>query len=129
MKSILVSVCLLAIVATVFLSCGTKEEPAKTAVLTGRVTATDTTVYLSGVKVFEKSHGKLSTVTDDNGYFELKGVSFEEHDIYFEKDGYEPDSIMFEYTGELERPIVTRHVIMTPIGDAETTDEPASDSE
>ncbi len=92
-------------------SC-TKEQAAQEAIFTGRVTATDTSVYLAGVKVFEKSHNKLSTTTDSAGYFRLDGVSFEKHDIFFEKEGYEPVVFSFSYNGSLQHPIVTEHIIM-----------------
>lgn len=99
----------------VFVSCGHQEE-GKYAIVTGRVTDTDTSIYLPGVKVFEKSHAKLSTVTDSLGFFELRGVMFEEHNIYFEKDGYEPYTLWFEYTGKLARPAVTHKIIMKKVG-------------
>jgi len=109
---------LLGLVYVLSASC-TKEKAAPEAILTGRVTATDTSVYLADVKVFEKSHGELSTTTDSAGYFRLDGVSFEKHDIYFEKDGYEPTVYDFQYEGKLQHPIITEHIIMKKAGAGE----------
>lgn len=119
MRTIITAICLICLFTFLFLSCGTKQEGNRLAVLTGRVTATDTTVYLEGVRVFEKSHNKMSTITDSAGYFRLENVWFEEHNIYFEKEGYEPYTLWFEYTGKLEYPVVTHHIIMTKIGEGE----------
>lgn len=115
---IVVWLSLLGLVYVLSASC-TKEQPAREAIFTGRVTATDTSVYLAGVKVFEKSHNKLSTTTDSAGYFRLDGVSFEKHDIYFEKEGYEPTVFNFEYNGSLRHPIITEHIIMKKAGSGE----------
>jgi len=125
MRALITAICLVCLFTFLFLSCGTKQESSREAILTGRVTDTDTTVYLSGVKVFENSHNKMSTVTDSAGYFRLEKVSFEEHNIYFEKEGYEPYTLWFEYNGKLERPVVTHHIIMTKIG----AEEPAEATE
>ena len=102
--------------ALFILSCG-QPKVEKSALLTGRVTETDSTVYLTGVKVFEKSHAQGSTVTDSVGLFRLDGVMFEEHNIYFEKEGYQTDTLRFEYTGSLTHPLVTRHVTMKKVGE------------
>lgn len=117
MKSIIMALCLICLCTALFLSCSTPEKALEGAILTGRVTDTDTTIYLAGVKVFEKSHAELSTVTDSAGYFRLDGVMFEEHNIYFEQDGYEPYTLWFEYTGHFDRPVVTHHITMTPIAE------------
>ncbi len=117
MKSIITALCFTCLFMALFLSCGQREEVSKSAILSGRVTDTDTTIYLAGVKVFEKSHAKLSTVTDSAGYFRLDGVMFEEHNIYFERDDYETDTLWFEYTGHFDRPVVTHHITMTPIAE------------
>ncbi len=107
--------------ALILLSCGEKHE--KYAVLTGRVTASDTSIYLADVKVFEKSHKKLSTFTDSLGFFHLDDVSCEEHNIYFEKEGYEPGVLNFEYIGNLQHPLVTRHLILYKPGEERTSPE------
>ena len=109
---------LLGLVYAACVSCS-KKEAIHEAIFTGRVTAQDTTVYLAGVKVFEKSHNKLSTTTDSAGYFRLDGVSFEEHDIYFEKEGYEPTVFDFKYNGSLQHPIITEHIMMKKAGSEE----------
>ena len=96
-------------------SCGDKQG--KQAVFTGRVTAADTSVYLADVKVFEISHNKNSTTTDSLGYFRINDISFEEHNIYFEKDGFEPLTYNFEYNGQLERPIITRLIVLHKPGE------------
>ena len=106
--------CVLLVGALLIASC--TPDPGQKAVLTGRVTAEDTTLYLSGVRVYETSHEKLSTVSDSMGYFKLDGVQFEEHNIYFEKDGYERTVLNFEYSGKLDRPVVTKHVTMKATG-------------
>ena len=101
------------------LSCGQQQgKDEKSALLTGRVTETDSTVYLTGVKVFEKSHARLSTVTDSTGLFRLDGVMFEEHNIYFEKEGYQPYTLWFEYNGQLSHPLVTRSITMKKVGES-----------
>ena len=112
-----VGICMIALclAAAALLSCGQDKTTANEVILTGRVTAEDTTVYLGGVKVYEASHNQGSTVTDSAGYFRLENVSFEEHNIYFEKDGYQPDTLLFEYTGTLEHPIVTRLIKLRKI--------------
>jgi len=115
---IVVWLSLLGLVYMLSASC-TKDQIGREAILTGRVTAADTSVYLAGVKVFEKSHNKLSTTTDSAGYFKLDGVSFEEHNIYFEKEGYEPTVFNFEYNGNLQRPIITEHITMKKAGSDE----------
>ena len=102
---------LLACIA-VMLSCTQLTESQGRAVLTGRVTDEDTTVYLGSVKVYEASHARLSTVTDSLGYFRLEGVYFEEHNIYFEKEGYEKTILNFEYSGPLKSPVIARHIVM-----------------
>jgi hypothetical protein len=112
---IVVWLSLLGLVYALSVSC-TKNQPAREAILTGRVTAADTSVYLAGVEVFEKSHNELKTTTDSAGYFKLDGVAFEEHNIYFEKEGYEPTVFNFEYNGHLQHPIVTEHIIMKKAG-------------
>jgi hypothetical protein len=119
MKAIITTICLMGVFVTVFLSCGTEQGTSNYAVLSGRVTDIDTTVYLGGVKVFEKSHANLNTVTDSAGFFRLDGIMFEEHNIYFEKEGYEPFTLWFEYNGNLKRPVVTHHIIMTKIEEGE----------
>ncbi|MDD4052683.1 MAG: hypothetical protein PHR28_12400 [candidate division Zixibacteria bacterium] len=96
-------------------ACGT-TTPEKSALLTGKVTEADTSIALSGVKVFEKSHARLSCETDSLGIFKLDGVSFEEHNIYFEKDGYEPVTFLFEYNGKLSRPLLSQQIVMTKVG-------------
>jgi hypothetical protein len=122
MKSTITAFCLIIAFMALFLSCGTKEEAARQAVLTGRVTDVDTTIYLEGVKVFEKSHNLGSTTTDSAGFFRLAKVDFEEHNVYFEKEGYEPDTLWFEYNGTLERPVVTENVRLVKIGEEEPAD-------
>jgi len=114
MRRICLYLCVLLAGALLIASC--TPDPGQRAVLTGRVTAEDTTVYLSGVRVYETSHDKLSTVSDSLGYFKLDGVQFEEHNIYFEKDGFEKTVLNFEYSGKLARPYVTRHVTMKATG-------------
>lgn len=93
--------------------CHGTETPEKSVILTGKVTEADTSIALAGVKVFESSHTRLSTATDSLGMFTLDGVAFEEHNIYFEKDGYKPETLWFEYTGQLTRPLQSRRVVMT----------------
>lgn len=117
MRPIILLACLGMVCLMVYTSCNGKLEEGKYAILTGRVTDTDTSIYLAGVKVYETSHGKLSTVTDSAGFFRLEGVQFEEHDIYFEKDGYERYTLWFEYTGQLDRPVVSRLVIMNKLAE------------
>lgn len=112
---IVVWLSLLGLIYMLSVSC-TKEQAVHEAIFTGRVTATDTSVYLAGVKVFEKTHNELSTTTDSAGYFRLDGVSFEQHDIYFEKEGYEPTVFDFVYNGSLQHPIITDHIIMKKAG-------------
>ncbi len=119
MKTIITAVCLIIAFTALFLSCGTEKSASKYAIITARVTDTDTTIYLAGVKVFEISHAKLSEITDSAGFFRLEGVMFEEHNIYFEKEGYEPYTHWFEYTGNLEHPIITNHIIMTKIDEGD----------
>jgi hypothetical protein len=119
MRPIIIAICLICAFTVLFLSCGTRNDSVQSAILTGRVTDTDTTVYLAGVKVFESSHAQGSTVTDSAGFFRLEGVMFEEHNIYFEKEGYEKHTLWFEYSGTLKHPVVTRHVIMTKTGEGE----------
>jgi len=119
MRPIIIAVCLTCAFTILFLSCGTRSDSSGQATLTGRVTDADTTIYLADVKVFEKSHAKGSTVTDSAGFFRLEGVMFEEHNIYFEKEGYESYTLWFEYAGTLKHPVVTRHVIMTRVGEGE----------
>jgi hypothetical protein len=99
-----------------FLSCG-QETEVKEAILTGRVTAQDTSVYLQDVKVYETSHNRLSTITDSAGYFRLEGVAFEEHNIYFEKEGYKTDTLWFEYTGSLTSPRISKLIRLSKIGE------------
>lgn len=93
----------------IFVSCGTEG---KTTIFAGRVTEADTSVYLAEVKVYEKSHAGRSTATDQNGYFTMDGVSAEEHNIYFEKEGFKTFVFNFEYTGSLEHPLISRHIIL-----------------
>lgn len=97
------------------ISCGSNNE--KTAIFTGRVTASDTSLYLADVHVFEQSHNHLKTVTDSLGYFRLDGVAFEEHNIYFEKEGFEPFILNFEYTGDLTQPIITKSIVLLKPGE------------
>ena len=117
----LVWLIIMGLVYVIAVSCA-GEKAAHEAIFTGRVTAQDTSVYLAGVKVFEKAHNKRSTTTDSAGYFRLDGVSFEAHDIYFEKAGYEPTVFNFEYKGGLERPIITEHIIMKKAGPVDSLD-------
>ena len=114
MRVIIIIACI-AVCGLILISCGEKHE--KYAVLTGRVTASDTSIYLADVKVFEKSHKKSSAFTDSLGFFRLDGVSCEEHNIYFEKEDYEQGVLNFEYTGNLEHPLITRHVILYKPGE------------
>jgi len=115
MKSIITAIVLTCLFTALFLSCGTSEKPAQYATLTGRVTAADTTVYLSGVKVFTTDPEEKSVTTDSAGFFRLEFLPFEEQFVYFEKEGYRPDSLVFAYDGNLERPIVTYHVILNAV--------------
>lgn len=108
------------IIACLLLSAACeKTTPEKSALLTGKVTEPDTSIALSGVKVFEQSPARLSTVTDSLGIFKLDGVSFEEHNIYFEKDGYKPETLLFEYNGKLSHPLLSQKMVMTKIGQAQ----------
>ena len=50
------------------------------------------------------------------GMFKLDGVSFEEHNIYFEKDGYKPETLWFEYDGKFTRPLLSHSMVMTRPG-------------
>jgi len=120
MHKILTLFVALLICMTVLLSCGQEKAPTpEGAILTGRVTDTDTTVFLAGVKVYEKSHGNLSTTTDSVGIYRLDGVSLEPHTIYFEKDGYQPDSLYFFYDGTLTHPLLSRSKALTKTGAGE----------
>lgn len=121
MRNTVLLICALLICSAIYLSCS--GDQTKSALLTGRVTATDTSVNLAGVKVYEQSHAQLSTVTDSMGYFELDGVMFEEHNIYFEKEGYQPYTLWFEYTGTLQHPILSRQVILKKIGETEPVEQ------
>ncbi len=100
----------------VFFSCGKKDSskttPAGIAVVTGRVTEADSTVGIAGVRVYEKGFNESQTLSDSAGYFVLENVKFDEHPIYFEKEGYETDEIPFSYTGRLERPVIPKHAIL-----------------
>ena len=109
MRKLLVFIIAAAVFAAAFLSCESME---KTTIFSGRVTEADTSVYLGDVKVYEKSHAKLTTTTDSNGYFKMDSVSAEEHNIYFEKEGYKTLVFNFEYTGSLEHPLISRHIIL-----------------
>jgi hypothetical protein len=107
----------IAIIACLMLAMACeKPNPEATAILTGKVTEADTSIVLTGVKVYEKSHAGLSCLTDSLGMFKLDGVAFEEHNIYLEKDGYKPEVFMFEYTGKLTRPLLSHSVVMTRAG-------------
>jgi hypothetical protein len=97
------------------MSCNGNKLKEEHAILTGRVTEADTSLYLADVRIYEKSHAKMETTTDESGYFRLEGVAFEEHDIYFEKDGYEPYILWFEYPGSLKKPLISHHIIMDKI--------------
>lgn len=99
----------------VLVSCDKKVE--KSAIFTGRVTASDTSTYLADVHVFEQSHKNLKTTTDSLGFFRLDGVSFEEHNIYFEKEGFEPYTLLFEYNGGLTNPIITELIVLYQPGE------------
>lgn len=111
----------LSIMGLIYMACVScsSDQPAREAIFTGRVTTQDTSVYLAGVKVFEKSHNKLSATTDSAGYFRLAGVAFEQHNVYFEKEGYEPTVFNFAYNGNLQHPIITEHIIMKEAGSEE----------
>ncbi len=105
-------------------ACG---ETGKYAVFTGRVTQSDTSLYVADVKVYEQSHAKLNTLTDSLGYFRLDGVSFEEHNIYFEKEGFETFVFNFEYRGKLSQPIVTEHIVLYRPGEEPIKSEKSPD--
>lgn len=113
MRKILLLTIAVMIFAALFLSC---EGQQKTTIFAGRVTEADTSIYLAGVKVYEQSHANLSTVTDSAGYFKMDGVSGEEHNIYFEKEGYEKLVLNYEYTGSLDHPLISQHIIMEKAG-------------
>jgi hypothetical protein len=101
--------------AALLAACHGTETPQKSVILTGKVTEADTSITLAGVKVYESSHARLNCLTDSLGMFKLDGVAFEEHNIYFEKDGYKPETLWFEYTGQLTRPLLSRRVVMERI--------------
>lgn len=108
------AICLGILAAAVLMTgCHGTETVEKSVILTGKVTEADTSIALAGVKVYETSHAGLSTVTDSLGIFKLDGVAFEEHNIYFEKDGYKPETLWFEYTGLLTRPLLSQSMVMT----------------
>ena len=109
-------------VGIIFLaSCQKKIE--KTATFTGQVTEPDTSIVLAGVKIVDAGSGGGSTVTDSSGMFKLTGISFDKHNIYFEKEGYVTDTVAFQYTGDFKEPVVSRRIIMHKIGEmpADTT--------
>jgi len=93
-------------------SCGKKEEtkagPTGFAILTGRVTETDSITPIAGAKVYEKDHKEGNAISDSAGYFMIDNVAFEAHTLYVEKEGYEPTTIEFEYKGKLDHPLVTK---------------------
>ncbi|MCP4570075.1 MAG: carboxypeptidase regulatory-like domain-containing protein [FCB group bacterium] len=109
MRKIVILIIATIVCTAIFISCGTEG---KTTIFSGRVTEADTSVYLVGVKVYEKSHANLSTTTDHKGYFKMDGVSAEEHNIYFEKEGFKTFVFNFEYTGSLEHPLISQHIIL-----------------
>ena len=96
------------IILVLSISCGETQQSSQMT-LSGRVTETDTTVYLGGVIV---SDGAVIDTTDESGFFELTGISIETHTVTFEKDGFVPTSIDIGYAGNLERPIVSRRIVM-----------------
>lgn len=107
-------------------ACSPKETTQDRLVdLTGRVTGTDTTVYLSDVFVYQEGAGGLTDTTDANGYFELDGIPLNSTTILFEKEGYQKYELKFEYIGELKKPLVTRWIRLKKIGEV---DPVASDS-
>ena len=124
MRTIIISLTFILCLITV-ISC--EKETEKSAIFTGRVTASDTSIYLVDVHVFEQSHGQLKTVTDSSGFFRLDGVSFEEHNIYFEKQGFEPYTLLFEYNGGLMNPIITKHIILYEPGEEKISIEEIED--
>ncbi len=107
---IVITVCLMLAMAC------EKPTPEKSVILTGKVTEADTSIVVPGAKVYENSHARLSCLTDSLGMFKLDGVSFEEHNIYVEKEGYKPETLWFEYTGQLSHPLLSRRAVMTKIG-------------
>lgn len=128
MRLLIAFACLL-IAAAVLFSCNGEKIKVENATLSGRVTEADTSIYLAGVRVFETSHGKNEAITDSAGYFKLEGVAFEEHNIYFEKQGYETYTLWFEYTGNLKNPMVTEHIIMDKTDETEGTVEIGDEDE
>ncbi len=112
-------------------ACSPKESETKNLVdLTGRVTGTDTTVYLSDVFVFQAGSDGLTDSSDENGYFELDGIPFGPTSVYFEKDGYQKYELTVEYKGELTQPLVTKWIRMKKVGEVDpvVSDSVVSDS-
>lgn len=115
MRSIFVIVVAVILMAILFIACGeTKKE--ESIILSGRVTEADTSIYLEGVTVRLKANRQLSDATDSAGYYQIDGVPHKKDYLYFDKEGYHPDSLEFEYTGDLERPIISRNVVLEKIG-------------
>lgn len=105
-------------IAVLISACGPKGSDRDGLVdLTGRVTETDTTVYLSDVFVYQEGTGGLTDTSDENGYFELDGIPFTPSSIFFEKEGYQKLELKFEYVGELKKPLVTKWIMMKKVGE------------
>lgn len=109
-KIIILSTAALVILALSISCNNAPDEQGMT--LSGRVTESDTTIYLGGVVV---SDGVVSDTTDERGFFELNEISKENHSVTFEKDGYTPTSIDIQYIGTLDRPKISRLIVLEKI--------------
>ncbi|MFH1700437.1 MAG: carboxypeptidase-like regulatory domain-containing protein [Candidatus Zixiibacteriota bacterium] len=102
---------LLVFVLGITISCDKAGDDHKAMDFAGRVTETDTAVYLEGVIVTDSQKDAVDT-TDENGYFTLREINFEKHMVSFEKEGYIKLEMEIDYPGSLSHPLVSKHVIL-----------------
>lgn len=77
--------------------------------ISGRVTETDTLVFIEGVVV---KAGEIADTTDEAGYFKLSRLPREKQTITLSRTGYRTTTVEGDYTGLLSRPLISRRIIM-----------------
>ena len=115
MKATVYIVGLLVFCAGLMISCDSTGEEEQYVILAGRVTESDTANYVNGAIVADGNNPAMVDTTDERGYFELRGIEKAKHTVRFSKDGYETTELELEYTGELMRPIMSKHILMNPL--------------
>jgi len=86
-----------------------KSEDDRYLSISGRVTETDTLVFIEGAVV---KAGEVTDTSDEAGYFKLSRLPREKQTLTVTKEGYRMTTLECDYTGLLSRPLISRRIML-----------------